>query len=135
MPVSSVPDVTALTVSVVEPFVIEAMTIGSDAPETVPDTAPTVRLLSVHTHGKALVEEHPPATMTVFAAKPLALVTVMPMTSEPNPTADTDSVVEPLAAVAVTLAAANVGAKPSRAGQKKPAGHATCALPPAYVVQ
>ena len=78
---------------------------------------------------------HALATMMVPAAKPALAVTVMPMTSEPEPTAVTDSVVEPLAAFAVTLAPENVGATPRRAGQKKPAGHATCATPPAYVVQ
>ena len=134
MPTSSVPDVTALTVSVVEPCVTEAVATGNDAPKTTPATAPLVGELSVHTHGNELVEEQPPATMTVPAAKP-ACVTVMPMTSEPEPTAVTDSVVEPLAADAVTLAPENVGGKPRRAGQKKPAGHATCATPPAYVVQ
>jgi hypothetical protein len=117
MPTSSVPDVTALTVSVVEPCAMEAVTTGSDAPAIAPDTAPVVGVLSVHAQGKALVAEHPPATMMVPAAKP-ALVTVMPMTSEPEPTAVTDSVVEPLAAFAVTLAPENVGAKPRRAGQK-----------------
>ena len=134
MPTSSVPEVTALTVSVVEPCAMEALTTGSEAPATAPVTAPVVCTLSVHAQGKALVAEHPPATMMVPAAKP-ALVTVMPMTSEPEPTAVTESVVEPLAAFAVTLAPENVGAKPRRAGQKKPAGHATCATPPAYVVQ
>jgi len=134
MPTSSVPEVTALTVRTVEPEVMEAVTFGRDAPNTVPETAPEVGVFSVHRQGNELVEEQAPATMTVPAANP-ALVTVMPMPSVPEPTAETDSVVEPPAAVAVTLAPANVGAKPRRAGQKKPAGHANCAEPPEYVVQ
>ncbi len=124
MPARSVPEVIPLTVSTVEPAVMEAVTTGREAPATVPDTAPVVGVLSVHRQGNELVEEQLPATITVPAAKP-AFVTVMPITSEPDATALTDSVVEPPAAVAVTLAAENVGAKPRRAGQKKPAGQAT----------
>ena len=134
MPTSSVPEVTALTVRTVEPEVMEAVTTGRDAPNTVPETAPDVGVLSVHRQGNELVDEQPPPMMTVPAARP-ALVTVIPITSEPDATAETDSVVELLVAVAVTLAAENVGAKPRRAGQKKPAGQATWAVPPEYDVQ
>lgn len=134
MPASSVPEVTALTVRTVEPAVMEAVTTGNDVPTTVPDTAPVVGVLRVHWQGNELVDEQLPATITVPTARP-ALVTVMPITSEPDATAVTDSVVELLVAVAVTLAEENVGAKPRRAGQKKPAGQETCAVPPEYDVQ
>ena len=113
MPTRSAPDAVADTVSVVKPAEIVPVTIGTIAPVSVVDDTVEV-VLSVQMQGNVLALEQEPAIMTEFAdvAPP---VTVIPITSVPDATADIVSVVPEIAPV--TVAEVKKGDTPRPIGQ------------------
>jgi hypothetical protein len=122
MPTRSAPEVTAVTVRVVE--ATEPVTIGTVAPVSeAEDTAAEGATLIVHVHG-TLALAHAPPTMevTVVPATMFVPESTMPTRSELDETADTVSVLEFAATEPVKAAPRNDGAAPKRWGQKKPAG-------------
>jgi hypothetical protein len=119
MPTSSVPDATAVTVSVVA--AIEPVTTGAvTAVMVVPGaTAGLWTALTVHVHG-TFAPVHEPPTMETILVPAITFVPerVIPTSSVPDATAVTVSVVELTRMPPVTVAVGKVGATPRLAGQK-----------------
>ena len=113
IPTRSAPDAVADTVSVVKPAEIVPVTIGTIAPVSIVGNTVEV-VLSVQMQGNALALEQEPEIMTEFADVALP-VTVIPITSVPDETADIVSVAPEI--VPITVAAVKKGDTPRPNGQ------------------
>ena len=122
MPTRSAPEVTAVTVRVVD--ATEPVTTGSVAPLSEADEmAAAGATLIVHVHGTfALAHAPPTMEVTVVPATMLVPESTIPTRSELDATADTVSVFELAATEPVNDAPRKDGAEPKPWGQKKPAG-------------
>jgi hypothetical protein len=116
MPTTITPDVTDVTVSVVEPWPMEPTKTGAVTAEMDVETATVGGVLTTHVHG-AVAHEPPTMEVMVVPEGTLAPDSVMPTSSVPDAMADTVSVVVLTGIEPVKAALGSTGLTPSPAGQ------------------